>query len=161
MEVAFPVVGVSGMGYPSSPSALLGNIEEPSSVAAAFGITTGLPIWRNQGPVSLRIFVKVWGKKKGIFVQVMSQVPAILEHRKAHVEVVRARCRELHLISDFINELREYGLRKERSLLGCRGVRSQNGIAVEIRKPITGDDARKPNSRRCVRLIFIVLTLQD
>src|SRR5437762_11594855 len=103
MEDAFPFICVRGMGYPNSPATHLGNVQETGIAAASLGVTTVSPIGRvSQRPVSLRIFVKVRRKKKGIFAQVVPIPTRIVEHRKTHVEVVGAGCRKLDLISDFI-----------------------------------------------------------
>src|SRR2546426_12145334 len=87
MEDALPLVGVSSMGYSNSPSPHLGNVEEPGSVAASFAVTAVPPVGGiSQRPVSLRVFIKVGGKKEGIFAEVISIPARIVEHRKARSE---------------------------------------------------------------------------
>src|SRR6266850_6064312 len=131
MEDALPLVCVSGMGYSNSPSPNLGNVEEPGSAAASFAVTAVPPIGGIcQRPVSLRVFIKVGRKKERIFAEVIPIPARIVEHRKAHVEIVSARRRELHPIGDFVRvQSKVGGLSKQRSFLGCRCVGSQNGIA--------------------------------
>src|SRR5207244_2757895 len=103
MEDAFPFVCVSGMGNSNPPSSHFRNIKETSTVAASFAVTTIPPIGGvSQRPVGLRILIKVWRKKEGILAKIISIPTRIVEHRKAHVEVVRARRHELYLIGDFI-----------------------------------------------------------
>src|SRR5437773_110627 len=103
MEDTFPFVCVRSMGDPKPPSPYFRNIKETSTGAASFGVTTVPPIGGvSQRPVGLRILVKVWRKKEGIFTQVIPIPTSIVEHRKAHVEVVGTRRRELHPIGDFI-----------------------------------------------------------
>src|SRR6266576_4153078 len=94
---------------------------QEAAIAASLGVTTALPAgWVSYRPVSHRVFIKIRRNKKGILVKVVIGIATIVEHRKAHVEVVRARLRELHLISDFIDVLGENRLSIERPLLGCR-----------------------------------------
>src|SRR5437762_13641094 len=121
MEDAFPFICVRGMGYPNSPATHLGNVQETGIAAASLGVTTVSPVGRvSQRPVSLRIFVKVRRKEKGILAQVIPISTRIVKHGKPHVEEVSARRRKLHPIGDFVRVQAEVGgLSKQRPLLGC------------------------------------------
>src|SRR5438093_9349724 len=125
MKVALPEVCVRSMVDPSwIPD--LWNKQPTRTAAASFGVTTVSPIGGvSQRPVSLRILIKVWRKKKRIFTQVAALTYTTFEHAKAHVEVVGAWLGELHLVGDFITVVRA-AFTKQRPFLGGGGVSSQN-----------------------------------
>ena len=163
MEDAFPLVCISGVGYSNSTSAHLGYVQEPGRIAAAFAVATVSPVGGiSQWPVSLWVLVKVRGKEEGIFAQIIPVPTRIVEHREAHVEVVRARRRELHLIGDFVRvQPKVGGLSKQRPFLGCRCVGAQNGIAQGIRNRTVPEHFCKSNSGRIIHFGDIVLALQN
>src|SRR5437667_5782232 len=124
MEDAFPLVCISGVGYSNSTSAHLGYVQEPGRIAAAFAVATVSPVGGiSQWPVSLRVFVEVGRKEKGIFAEVIPIPTRVVEHCKAHIQVVRARRRKLHLVGDLIcMQTKVGGLSKQGPFRGCRCV---------------------------------------
>ena len=148
------------MAYSNAPSSLLRNKQKTRRIAAALGVSAVLPSGVNQWPIRLRILIKIRRKKKGILVKIARLTYTTLEHRKSHVEVIRARLRKLHLISDLITMF--WGrLGPERPLLGCRCILSQYGITQKTRNRAAVINARKPKPRRIVRLGVIVLALHN
>src|SRR6185295_964207 len=102
--------------------------EESGSIATTFGISTS---W--QRPICLRILAKIRWDKEGIFVAIGSHVAAILEHGEAHIQVIRPRFVELHLVRHFVRVLGENRFRVKRRPARCSAVRTKNEASEETR----------------------------